>query len=134
LADAIVLDSSAILAGLYGEPGAAAVIEVLASDEFEVLVSAVNLCEVVTKLVQAGASASQISASTDQLHAHCVEFDSLQAVAAGEMVTKTQSLGLSLGDRACLSLAASRGANAWTTDSAWKKLNLGVKVRLLRGE
>lgn len=134
MVDVIVLDSSAVLAGLYGEPGAAAVLQALASDEVEVVVSSVNLCEVVTKLIQAGATAAQISTSTDQLHAHCIDFDSHQALAAGEMVAKTRRLGLSLGDRACLTLAISRGATAWTTDAVWKKLDIGVKVRLLRGE
>ncbi len=133
MADAIVLDSSAIIAGLYGEPGSAIVLKALADVEAEVLISAVNLCEVVTKLGQAGASASDIATSVGPLTRFCIDFDSSQAIEAGELVKKTKELGLSLGDRACLALAISRGATAWTTDSAWKKLSPGVKIRLLRG-
>jgi PIN domain nuclease of toxin-antitoxin system len=45
---------------------------------------------------------------------------------------ETKSLGLSLGDRACLALAATTHATVWTTDRAWKKLKIGVRVDLIR--
>jgi PIN domain nuclease of toxin-antitoxin system len=62
-----------------------------------------------------------------------VDFDLQQALFAGELARLTRPFGLSLGDRACLALAASRGATAWTTDTEWKKLKVGVKIHLVRG-
>jgi PIN domain nuclease of toxin-antitoxin system len=122
-----------MLAMLYGENGSAAVIDALADPETQVLASSVNLCEVVTKLVLGGADATQVSADLKPF-LHCaVEFDLEHAVRAGQLARITRPFGLSLGDRACLALAASHDATAWTTDVEWKKLKLGVKVRLLRG-
>jgi PIN domain nuclease of toxin-antitoxin system len=44
----------------------------------------------------------------------------------------TQPFGLSLGDRACLALAIQRQATALTTDRAWKNLNLGIEIEVIR--
>ena len=133
MADAIVLDSSAIMAGLNGEPGSQAVMRAIDDDTFEILVSSVNLCEVITKLSLGGVPNAEIDAALVPFVPFCVEFDLSQARQAGMLSRQTKSLGLSLGDRACVALAISRGATAWTTDAVWKKLNVGVKIRLLRG-
>ncbi len=39
---------------------------------------------------------------------------------------------LSLGDRACLALAHTRKAAAWTTDKAWARAKVGVPIEVLR--
>jgi PIN domain nuclease of toxin-antitoxin system len=39
---------------------------------------------------------------------------------------------LSLGDRACLALAKTRNATAWTADRIWAQLKLDVSVELIR--
>jgi ribonuclease VapC len=44
----------------------------------------------------------------------------------------TAPLGLSLGDRACLALAILLRLPIYTSDRVWKKLALGVEIRLLR--
>jgi PIN domain nuclease of toxin-antitoxin system len=41
-------------------------------------------------------------------------------------------LGLSLGDRACLALAAELGVVALTTDREWARADVGVEVALIR--
>jgi PIN domain nuclease of toxin-antitoxin system len=133
LAETVVFDSSAILAVLYKEPGSLAVLEAAADPDRTVLISSVNLCEVVTKLVLGGASSSNVTVSLRPFSPYVVDFDAEQGIYAGELSRLTRPLGLSLGDRACLALAASRGAVAWTTDAAWLKLKTGVKVHLLRG-
>jgi PIN domain nuclease of toxin-antitoxin system len=59
-------------------------------------------------------------------------FTFAQARVAGELTAKTKSAGLSLGDRACLALALELGAEVYTTDRAWARVDVGCKVNLLR--
>jgi PIN domain nuclease of toxin-antitoxin system len=132
MTDPVVLDASAIFAFLFEEPGEDAILRLIEAPDRTVLVSSVNLCEVATKLVVSGGSASRVSLNTAPFLRYVVEFDTEQALLAGELARLTRPLGLSLGDRACLALAASRGATAWTTDAAWLKLKTGVKIHLLR--
>lgn len=133
MAEIVVLDSSAILAVLYNEPGSFAVLEAIANPNCTVLVSSVNLCEVVTKLVLGGANDTNVAVSLRPFLQYGVDFDAQQALFAGELSRVSRPLGLSLGDRACLALAASQKATAWTTDAVWLKLKSSVKVHLLRG-
>jgi len=39
---------------------------------------------------------------------------------------------LSLGDRACLALASSLRASAWTADRIWATLSVDVSIKLIR--
>jgi PIN domain nuclease of toxin-antitoxin system len=59
-------------------------------------------------------------------------FSGEQARITGSLVDQTRSLGLSLGDRACLALGLHLGAPVYTADRAWKKLKLGIPIHLLR--
>ncbi len=54
------------------------------------------------------------------------------AEGAGNLITKTRPLGLSLGDRACLALGIVLRAPVYTADKLWKKLKLGVPIHLIR--
>jgi hypothetical protein len=54
------------------------------------------------------------------------------ALLAASLVTSTKEFGLSLGDRACLALAMSRGLPVLTTESRWERVALPVDVRLIR--
>ncbi len=54
------------------------------------------------------------------------------AALIAEMLPKTQALGLSLGDRACLALAAAREIPALTADQSWVKTDIGVDIQLIR--
>jgi len=132
LAEIAVLDASAIFTVLGNEPGAEEVERALDDPEIIVLVSSVNLCEVGTKLVRAGRTTAQVSIGLEPFVEYVVDFDLQQARFAAELSRTTRSLGLSLGDRACLALAVSRGGVAWTADRAWMNLDAGVRVRLIR--
>ena len=55
-----------------------------------------------------------------------------QAFAVGHLRPTTRALGLSLGDRACLALAAELGAVAVTTDREWAKSDVGAVVEVIR--
>lgn len=130
--DRIVLDASAMLAALQQEPGGERVFAALSRMDGRVTISAVNFCEVTTKLVREGASRTEVHWAVEPFRRYVVEFDVAQAERAGEMYRETKALGLSLGDRVCLALAAATRATVWTTDRAWKKLKVGVTVELVR--
>ena len=124
----VVLDSSALLAFIHGEPGG----EVVAGVVGEALISSVNLAEVVTKLVERIGSLDLARAALGMANVDVIDFDGLQAEQAGALVTLTRSRGLSLGDRACLTLAAREAAPVLTADLIWATLKLDVEVRLIR--
>lgn len=124
----VVLDASAVLALLHGEPGAALVAGVV----HDALISAVNLGEVVGELAEAGVPEAGIRAAVAGLGVRVVPLDEAQAMDVGLLRVATRPAGLSLGDRACLALARRAGAEAWTADAAWGQLSLGVTVRLIR--
>lgn len=68
----------------------------------------------------------------DALGLEIVNFDTEFAYQTGFLRPLARSIGLSLGDRACLALAASLGVPALTCDRAWTTLNLAVTVNLIR--
>ncbi len=126
-----VLDSSAVLALLLGEPGA----EVVAAALPDVLLCAVNLGEVVAKLSDRGMPATEARAAVEATGVEIVSFDADLACLSGEIRPMTKAAGLSLGDRACLALAGSRSLPAITADGAWSNVpgfNV-VAIRARRG-
>ena len=90
--------------------------------------------EVATKLSGLGTDAEAARALLAPLHLAVVPFDEPAGFATGALRMATRGSGLSLGDRACLALAASRGATALTTDKAWADAGerVGVAVEMLR--
>jgi ribonuclease VapC len=123
-----VLDASALLAVMLGEPGADAVNAVLDRAK----IGAVNLSEVVAKLQERGVPDDAIGLSLADLDLPVVPFDKDQAMCAGKLRLATRSAGLSLGDRACLAVADSLDAVAITTDQAWTKLSVNIKIAFAR--
>ncbi|MCJ2095432.1 MULTISPECIES: type II toxin-antitoxin system VapC family toxin [unclassified Methylobacterium] len=130
MSEAFVLDASALLCLLRAETGSEEVAEVLPQS----VISAVNLSEVYAKLAEAGGSEAQITQAVGVLRLAIEPFDDEQARIAGILRLPTRSLGLSLGDRACLALAKQRQSVAVTTDRAWSRLpaDLGLTVRIIR--
>lgn len=124
----IVLDASALLAFLFGEPGGEVVGEVVD----ESCLSAVNLTEVLSRFSRDGLDPDLVSRRIAATRIEIVPFDSDAATLAARLTPDTRSLGLSLGDRACLALALARGIPALTADGGWAALSIGVEVRLIR--
>jgi PIN domain nuclease of toxin-antitoxin system len=124
----VVLDSSALLAFIQGEPGS----EVVAATVGDALMSSVNHAEVVTKLVERTGSLDVARAALGIANVDVVDFDRSQAEQAGLLAKQTRSRGLSLGDRACLALAAREAAPVLTADRIWATLKLDVEIRLIR--
>lgn len=123
-----VFDSSALLAIAFGEDGA----EVAARALEGAVISAVNAAEVVTCYVDRGSSPDQAQRRFEDFGLAVRPFDEVLAMRTGSLREKTREYGLSLGDRACLSLAFRENAPVVTADRAWASLSLGLDVRLIR--
>ncbi len=124
----VVFDSSALLAITFDEDGA----EVAAQALDGAVISAVNAAEVVTRYVDRGSSPDQAQRWFEDFGLAVRPFDEALAMRAGSLRDRTREYGLSLGDRACLSLAIRENASVVTADRTWTRLDLGVDVRLIR--
>lgn len=123
-----VLDASVVLASLFEEHGAEALDPILSAS----CIGTVNLCEVVTKLQERGIPDDQIERDIEAFGLQVVPFDFDHALRAGKLRALTRTLGLSLGDRACLALAAAEDATAVTMDRSWAKLDLPIPILVAR--
>jgi ribonuclease VapC len=123
-----VLDSSAVLALLNSEPGADTVSAAL---EGAVLCT-VNYAEVISKLVERGATSERARTALATIDIGLVDFDKTLAERTGAMRAATKHLGLSLGDRACIALAERENAVALTSDQRWAKVESGAEIQIIR--
>lgn len=123
----MVLDASALLAVLGAEQAA----EALPTHELPV-VSAVNLLEVSIVLTRRGLTPRRSKAILDSLALDVVSFDASMIERATAIHAKARDRGLSLGDAVCLATAHAREGAAWTADKAWKGLEAGVPIHLIR--
>lgn len=126
----IVLDTSALLASLQGEPGKARVDALMLTETCHL--STVNLAEFATKCLGGGMTQADLDTVLTSLEFAIVPFDADLALATGALRAPTRHLGLSLGDRACLALAQKLDATALTADRAWLTLDLGIRIECLR--
>ena len=131
-----VLDASALLALLLDEPGRADV-EALMRRHPPPVISAVNLAEVIDKLVRGrGANAEQVNDAIDLLIVGGLEVlpfwlpQARNAAALRARFYDRASSPLSLADCACLATALSEHAAVATTDPALARAaqDLGVEV------
>jgi ribonuclease VapC len=129
-----VLDASALLALLKGEPGAERVAEALEQGAY---LSAVNLAEVLSKLADWGEDPAEAQARMAQVGllgaaVEVLPFTGEDALEVARLRALTRAYGLSFGDRACLALARRLGLSALTAERAWAELDLGIPVEVLR--
>lgn len=124
-----ILDASALLAILHQEAGSASLTPEILS---EAAMSAVNIAEVHSKLVSLGLDLDEAWEATLSPLREMVDFTAEHARLAGNLVGTTRSLGLSLGDRACLALGLALKAPVYTADRSWKKLKIGVRIHVIR--
>ncbi|BDG30120.1 type II toxin-antitoxin system VapC family toxin [Thermus thermophilus] len=129
-----VLDASALLALLKGEPGAERVAEVLERGAY---LSAVNLAEVLSKLADWGEDPAEAQARMEGVGllgaaVEVLPFTGEDALEVARLRALTRAYGLSFGDRACLALARRLGLPALTAERAWAELDLGIPVEVLQ--
>jgi ribonuclease VapC len=124
-----VLDASALLALMNNEAGAQRVSEILA----ESVIGTVNMCETFGKLISAGMTPDDARTSIELLNLEVIPFDTELAYETGALVSLTKKLGLSLGDRACLTLGIALNRTVVTADQQWRKLKVDVPMEVIRG-
>lgn len=124
----IVLDSSAVLALIFAETGAEAVLSKLPGGA----ISTVNHGEVLARMVERGQSFAEARKVLGRMQLNLVPFDQSQAERAAELRHSTRRFGLSLGDRACIALAERLGASVMTADRRWAEAPLPVEIELIR--
>lgn len=124
----VVLDASALLAALHGEPGG----NLVEPRILRAAISCVNWAEVLQRRVARGIPIEGPRADLEALGLTIVSFTSEDAEASAGLWPNTRSLGLSLGDRACLALALRLGLPALTADQVWASLRVGVEIQVVR--
>lgn len=115
-----VLDASALLSILLNEPGQERVNQIVDRSK----IHAVNLAEVIGRLVRKGMPPEKAAAALGELYLEVEEeFGTAQAEFCGALLGTRRDLGLSLGDCICLTMAAGLGAVAVTADRRWQELD-----------
>ena len=120
-----VLDASAVVAYLLGEPGADVARAALPMG----CVSVVNLCEILTRIAREGVAPELTLKNVEDTGVRFLETSVAQATRAAILRDRP---GLSLGDRFCVALAQELGVPVVTSDRVWAQLNLPVPVELIR--
>ena len=123
-----VLDASALLAYLKDEAGGDIVREVLSS----ATISTVNWAEVVQKAIALETDVDGMLEEMQELGLKIEPFTVEDGEKAGRLWTETKQYGLSLGDRACLSLGLRLEATVLTSDRVWNQLDVDVDIELIR--
>ena len=125
-----VLDASAVLALLLGEPGADRVKAGLDGS----VMTTVNMAEVVSHYAKLGVARSDIEALLRPLPIRLAPVDAALSYDAGMLRPITLDGGLSLGDRYCLARAKRGGSPALTVERRWPAIAeaAGVAVEVIR--
>lgn len=121
-----VLDTSAVLAMIYGETGG----EVARKHADPGSISRVNVAEVLTDLIRTGyGTAVECMSVLGKLD---IRFRSIYDDQTQRVAELKQIKGLSLGDCFCIALAESIREPLVTADQQWGRLSLSVPVILIR--
>jgi len=124
-----LLDASAVLAWLHGEPGAEQVADLLQGSS-PCLVTAANHAEIIAKLLDRGIApqaARDILVATGYT---VIDTSAADGAEAGWLRKDTRELGLSLGDRLCLAAARRLGARVYTADRPWVQLGAPLNIHI----
>jgi len=124
-----VLDASAILAIVLAEPGSEFVHSILDRSAM----TAVNYTAVLTRMMRQGVTPSEAVGDLGAFEVAVIPWDKPLAVGSADLCPLAWTHGLSLGDRACLTLARSLGVTAVTADMSWRRLtDVDVRIHSIR--
>lgn len=85
------------------------------------------------KSAELGVAPGEMRTTAEEAGIEIRPFSVDTAESAALLWAQTRSLGLSLGDRACLALARELGLVALTADRRWSEVDIeGIRVELLR--
>ena len=113
---------------MQDEPGSEVIDAVLAESGM----SSVNWTEVIQKSIAAGVNVDGMFDELQALGLRVKPFTIENAELAGRLWKQTRQAGLSLGDRACLSLGMGLKVAVLTADRAWSSLDLSLDLRIIR--
>jgi ribonuclease VapC len=125
---ALLLDTSALLALAFQEPGKDVVLAALDG----AAIGAVNQVEVIEVAARQGIPQARAAAWASELSIPVLAFTAPMAVETAALLGRYRARGLSLGDCACLATAAVLGVPVLTADRPWATLGLPIEVRWLR--
>jgi PIN domain nuclease of toxin-antitoxin system len=123
-----VLDASALLALLNSEPGA----DIVAAALHDAAISAVSYSEILKKTIERNGSPERVANIIRDLAVAIVPFDEAHAAATAALYPDGKPHGMSLADRACLSLGVLRRSIVLTAERKMKLVTLPIKVKLIR--
>lgn len=124
----VVLDASALLAMLFGEPGC----DFVASRGNGAILSSIGYSETLVKMIDRGIELADAERLIGRLRLHIAAFDSEAAAAAASLRQQCLEIGLSLAARACLALGTKTGFPVLTADRRWADVPGPVTVELIR--
>lgn len=123
-----VIDASAVLAMIFDEAGGDMVADVCEG----AILNAVNLDEVLHKVVRRGIDPILVETQLSRLGISVVAFDGRQARVSAALHSQLTGTATSFADRACLSMGLMLNATVLTADAKWTGLGLDVDIRLIR--
>jgi ribonuclease VapC len=129
-----VVDASALLAYLFGEPGDDVVADAISRGAH---VSTVNLAEVLSVVASRGGDPADAAARLERAgvlgEAISVEvFTLADAIETARLRPLARAQGLSLADRACMALARRLGLPALTADRTWADARIDAEFTFIR--
>ena len=124
----MLFDASALLAAIFEEVGG----EVALANVADAAISTINLAEVATKLIDKGIDIAEAQHRISRFGLQPIPVDADLAWSAAALRPVSRAFGLSLSDRICLALALRENVPVLTADRAWSKLDIGVRIKLIR--
>lgn len=115
---------------MFEEDGSDKVAPIL--EEGRGVIGSSNYAELVTKLVDEKMPMEEILAVISSLELEFIPLDEQQARLTGELRSVSKSIGLSLGDRACLALGLAMDLPVMTADRVWMALAEKAQVQCIR--
>lgn len=121
----VIFDASALIAVITQEAGHDQIKEYLS----KAVMSSVNVSEVYQYcLDKMDMTEEECKNMLKVASVEVYEFTEAQAMVAAKLVASTKKYGISIADRACLSLSIVTGFPVLTCDRIWQKLDLDIKV------